>query len=113
MLKAKHVLGGLKLGDLRHLFHGPVVVFLDDVQFMSCRVRDFLELWWWEPTDDRPCNLRIRLSIPVKVEDGKIILSPDNAEGFTMMTLGRMEFPPNMLWPNWKFVQTRVEIPIS
>jgi hypothetical protein len=104
IIKAKHVLGALTLGDLKDQIKG-LEVYIDDVFYAVQRIEDdFLMLW--ETSEryyhDEGADRLIDLSTPIKLRDGHIIILDEFSNIEETMVFGKNEF-----------TEKKIEIPLS
>ena len=94
IVKNKHVLGGLTLGDIGDKIKG-LEVDIDSLLYPVARISgEVLELW--ETTDrcydNEPADRTIDLATPIKVKDGAVILLDELTDIEETMVFGKTEF---------------------
>ena len=100
IIKAKHVLGGLTLGDLKDQIKG-LHVFIDGTLYGSTYISGEVFQLWASPLR-HGASRNIDLDSPVKLKDGKVILLDRNGLFEETITFGQLAF-----------TEKKIEIPIS
>ena len=101
-LKNKYVLGGLTLRDLREI--------VEEMRVYSLKIdwriyerfeftEDGLEIWETQERsyDGEPANRVIDLDIPVKIEDGGLVINDPNIGEEETIVFGKLDFTPSKI----------------